>query len=157
MKMPPWTLESLAFHWGDAYLFSYIRDRWVALRRDNHSFITADTLAELEAAIESDYTEQPVPRAFDPPSATDYLGTPENGQGNEPPADDADEVLDAETHIILCELRQLFPLWRITYSPQLRVWVAKSKRGTLCQSSMVLMCIVLMRIERVGNGKSDNR
>ncbi len=28
-------LEALAFHWGDAYLFSYFRDRWVALRRDN--------------------------------------------------------------------------------------------------------------------------
>jgi len=37
---PPWTLESLAFHWGDAYVFCYTRDRWVALRKDNHTFIT---------------------------------------------------------------------------------------------------------------------
>lgn len=33
-------LEALAFHWGDAYLLSYFRDRCVALRRDNHRFIT---------------------------------------------------------------------------------------------------------------------
>ena len=33
MMTPPWTLESLAYHWGDAYLFCYTRDRWVALRK----------------------------------------------------------------------------------------------------------------------------
>ena len=51
MMTPPWTLELLSFHWGDAYLFCYARNRWVALRRDQRYFLTADTLDELEAAI----------------------------------------------------------------------------------------------------------
>jgi hypothetical protein len=73
MMTPPWTLESLAFHWGDAYLFCYTRDRWVALRKDNHAFIAADTLDGLEAAIQRDYATHPVPHDFDPPDATHYL------------------------------------------------------------------------------------
>ena len=38
---PPVTLESLAFHWGDAYLICYARDQWAALRRDTRRFLTA--------------------------------------------------------------------------------------------------------------------
>ena len=85
--MPPWTLERLAYEWGDAYLFSYCRDRWVALRRDNRSFITAHTLDLLEGAIRENYRWHPVPRAYDPPGATDYLDEadePEAAASNPP-------------------------------------------------------------------------
>ena len=70
---PAVTLESVTFHWGDAYLISYARDRWVALRRDNHRFLTAPTLTGLEAVIQADYRDHPVPRDFDPPGAADYF------------------------------------------------------------------------------------
>ena len=69
MTGAPVTLETLAFNWGDAYLFSYARDRWVALRRDRLRFLTAETLTGLEHAIEDDHRDHPVPRAFDPPGA----------------------------------------------------------------------------------------
>ena len=38
---PPVTLDWLTYHWGDAYLIHYARDRWAALRRDTHQFLTA--------------------------------------------------------------------------------------------------------------------
>jgi hypothetical protein len=34
----------------------------VALRRDTRRFLTADTVAGLEVAIEADYRDHPVPR-----------------------------------------------------------------------------------------------
>jgi hypothetical protein len=142
---PPWTLESLAFHWGDAYLFCYTRDRWVALRRDKRYFITADTLDGLQEAIQRDYNARRVPRDFDPAGATDYLDGEDQLQGR---GDDRAAVPDIETQIILRELRQRFPSWRITYSPQLGAWVAKSRYGTFCENSMTLVCIALTRIEQ---------
>jgi hypothetical protein len=52
---------SLEDDWGDAYLLSYTRDQWVALRRDSQRFVTAGTLAGLEKAIEADYRDNPGP------------------------------------------------------------------------------------------------
>src|SRR5258708_36624091 len=54
------TLESLMFAWGDAYIFGYARDRWIAIRRDGLLFLTAGTLTQLEAEIEFDYGNNPV-------------------------------------------------------------------------------------------------
>ena len=51
MIRQPSALEALGFEWGDAYLLSYSRDRWVALRRDARRFLVADTLTGLEHAI----------------------------------------------------------------------------------------------------------
>ena len=155
MVTPPWTLESLAYHWGDAYLFCYTRDRWVALRRDRRYFLTADTLDDLEAAISSDYETSPVPRAFDPPDAAGYLDEPDDrhvwepGLANMTAGDEqySDEALDPETRIILWELRQLFPHWEIIYSPQLRTWMAKSKHGSFCEHSIALVWVALARME----------
>jgi len=121
MTSPPWTLASLAFHWGDAYLFSYTRDRRVALRRDRRYFITADTLPELEAAISSNYAKHPVPRSFDPPGATDYLGDPDH----DPETEDGDAALDVATMIILMELRQPLLAWTITHSADIRAWIER--------------------------------
>ena len=76
MTSPPTTLASLAWHWGDAYLLSSVKDRWVALRRDAHYFLVASTLAELETLIIADHRDNPVSRDYDPPDAGDYLQYP---------------------------------------------------------------------------------
>jgi hypothetical protein len=160
MNEPRWTLEAVTFHWGDAYLVSYTCDRWVALRRDTHQFVTADTLDRLEAAMRADYEHQPVPRDFDPP------GTAEEMTWSLVPAIcDTDEVtgdddgLDADTVTIVRTLRQAFPLWAITYSRQTRAWIARTHGKTICEASAALLCIALTLIERrerqAGNGTSS--
>lgn len=150
MRLPPWTLESLAHEWGDAYLFSYCRDRWVALRRDTRYFIAADTLDELEAAIQADYRQLPVPRAFDPPGADAYLDGPE-----EAGEQDSDEAFGPGTHLILLKLRQLFPYWCITYSSELETWIATSEQGSFCEHSIALVWVALARMERRQEGRID--
>ena len=104
-------LETLAFHWADAYLLSYSRDRWVALRRDTRRFLIAGTLTGLEHAIQDDYRHHPVSRASDPPGTADCL----NLDDGDVPADG--DVPDEETRFILAALRYAFPAWTITYSP----------------------------------------
>jgi hypothetical protein len=42
MSSGPPTLESLMFAWGDAYIFAYARDRWIAIRRDGLLFLPAE-------------------------------------------------------------------------------------------------------------------
>lgn len=156
MTMPPWTLERLAHEWGDAYLLSYCRDRWVALRRDQRYFLTADTLDGLERAIQSDYREWPVPRECDPPGASDYLdesdGRDETDGWGPPLAEvaerDGDDALEPETRIILRELRELFPYWEISYSAELGIWRAKSKHGSFGEPSIALVWVVLSQMER---------
>ena len=69
MGDPPVTLESLDFEWGDAYLISYARDQWAALRRGTRRFLTAQTLDELAARIETDDTASRAPRDCGPPPA----------------------------------------------------------------------------------------
>ena len=59
-----------------------------------------------------------------------------------------DQALDPEMQAILRDLRQLFPFWLITYSPQLAAWVAKSQFGTICENSATLVQIALTRIEQ---------
>ena len=148
MNDPPPTLESLAFDWADAYLISYTRDRWVALRRDTRYFLAADTPVGLEAdtpvgleqAIISDYSQHPVLREFDPPGASDYLSAP---GPDEDVARDDDDGLDAETLIILGELRRAFPVWTITCSEQMRAWVARTRKKTICEDSAVRLCVAL--------------
>jgi hypothetical protein len=149
MSDPPATLESLAFDWGDAYLLSSVRDRWAALRRDAHYFLVADTLARLEELIIADYSKCPVPRDYDPPDASDYLEPP--GVLTLPDdydSRDDDEGLDAETLIVLRELRRAFPLWTIIYSADLDAWIGTTRKTTICQSSAVSLCIALTLIER---------
>ena len=65
---PGVTLESLDWEWGDAYIISYARDQWAALRRDTRRFLTAETLDELAAKIEADYAAHPVPRELTRPA-----------------------------------------------------------------------------------------
>ena len=138
-------VEALAFGWGDAYLFSYARDRWVALRRDTRRFLTADTVAGLEAAIEADYRDHPVPRACDPPGTADYLSLPD------------DDVPDEESRFLLAALRCAFPLWTITYSDQTRAWLARTSGKTICENSPVLLCAALLLIERRQDRHSPGR
>ncbi len=140
---PPVTLASLTYHWGDAYMIHYTRDRWTALRRDTRRFLTADTLDGLETAIRADYRDQPVPRDFDLPGLTSYLN-PDN-DGDAP--DEGEEVLEEDT-LILLMLRSAFPRWKITHSPQLRAWTAQTPDGTICENSPALLCLALTLIER---------
>jgi hypothetical protein len=150
MSIPLATLESLAFDWGDAYLLSSVRDRWVALRRDAHYFLVADTLPGLEELIIADHRDNPVSRDYDPPDASDYLECPGllAPLSSEESTPDDDEGLDAETLIILRELRRAFPLWTIIYSADLDAWIGTTRKTTICQSSAVSLCIALTLIER---------
>jgi len=131
----PVTLASLEFRWADIYLVCYARDKWVALRRDHLRFLTADTLAGLERAIESDHRDHPVPRDFGPPGAADYLGFPD------------EDLPDDASRFILAALRHAFPTWIITYSDQMHAWIARTRTKTLCENSPVLLCAALLLIQ----------
>ena len=135
MTSPPVTLASLEFGWGDAYLFCYARDKWVALRRDHLRFLTADTLAALERAIEADHRDHPVPRDFDPPGATDYLSLSD------------DDLPDEDSRFLMAALRHAFPVWTITYSDQMHAWLAWTREATICENSPVLLCAALLLIQ----------
>ena len=156
MTAPLPTLAFLAYHWGDAYLISYAKDRWVALRRDTRYFLVADSLAELEKLITADYRRQPVSRDFDPLQDADYLtfrgilAVP-----GEDDSRDADEGLDAETLIIVQELRRAFPAWTIIYSKQTQTWVGQTRKKTISVTSAVELCIALTLIERRVRQASD--
>ena len=73
MGDPPVTLESLDFEWGDAYLISYVRDQWAALRRGTRRFLTAQTPDVLAARIETDDTASRAPRDCGPPRHSPVL------------------------------------------------------------------------------------
>jgi hypothetical protein len=63
--MSEWTtpLDELRWHWGDAYLISYLGHyRWMAKRRDNRETLTAEDPRELRDLIVADYTARPVSR-----------------------------------------------------------------------------------------------
>ncbi len=45
-------------------------------------------------------------------------------------------------------LRAAFPLWAITYSTQMRAWVARTRKKTICENSSVLLCAAFMLIAR---------
>jgi hypothetical protein len=130
----PVTLGSLAWRWGDAYHFGYGDDQWVAARRDGLGVLAAGTLAGLEAAIEADYRNRPVPRDFDPPS----------------PGDDSNrnERLAEEESFLLAAMREALPAWTLDYSTELRLWTAHDGTGTLCVDSPVLLCAALVLIDR---------
>jgi hypothetical protein len=149
VNSPPPTLAFLAWNWGDAYLFSCIRDRWVALRRDARYFLAAPTMAELAAMVEDDYERNPVPRDCDPPGQADYpdlIGVPALPKDGDSAGDDAE--LDAETLIIVWELRRAFPLWKIIYCIQTQTWIGRTRKTTISNSSAVALCISLTLIER---------
>jgi len=61
-----WTttpLDELRWHWGDAYLITYLGEwRWVAQRRDDRSTLRAESPHELRELIVADYTARPVSR-----------------------------------------------------------------------------------------------
>ena len=149
MKIPPTTLDDLTWGWGDAYLFSYARDRWIALRRDKRYFLTAETLAGLEQAIMADYRDNPVSRDYDPLRAADGLD-PGDEEDDEDDGDDeaGDQFLVDGTPVILVALRQTFPLWAIGYNCDTRAWTARSEKKTITENSPTLLCVALILIER---------
>jgi hypothetical protein len=139
---PPVTLASLAFGWGDAYDLGYRDDQWIAARRDGRGVLAASTLSGLDAAIEADYRNRPVPRDFDPPRPVSH----DTGPGDQ---------LGEDESFLLSALRAAFPAWAIDYSTGLRAWTASSSAGTLCVNSPVLLCAVLVLIERRHRTRQD--
>lgn len=56
-------LESLIWHWGDAYAISRPEpDVWLAQRHDNRETLRSDSAEGLRDAILADYLACPVPR-----------------------------------------------------------------------------------------------
>jgi hypothetical protein len=64
--MGPWDvaeLESLAWHWGDAYAVTCPEPgTWLAQRRDTRETLRAATPGALHEAILADYTARPIGR-----------------------------------------------------------------------------------------------
>jgi len=58
-------LQSLRYHWGEAYSLDLDNDEFVAARRDNGRELRAKTAEELRALILADYSENKVPRGVD--------------------------------------------------------------------------------------------
>ena len=133
--VPGVTLESLDFDWGDAYLISYARDQWAALRRGTRRFLTAATLDELAASIDTDYAAHPVPREPGPPGTAGLLNAPDQDQDERRPG-------------LLAGLRDAFPQWAISYAPFSRIWTARKRGATICQNTPALLCVALTLIER---------
>jgi hypothetical protein len=151
MTSTPPTLKSLIACWGDAYLFGYTRDRWIAIRRDGLLFLPAGTLTQLEAEIESDYQKNPVLDECGPlDAASSYLTADHHGE-----PDDTDnlalavrEARAAEKPIILQELRALFPAWDIEYSGQAGGWIATRKNLSIGENSPGITYIALTMINQ---------
>ena len=56
-------LSNLRWHWGEAYQISFFEpDVWIAVRRDTHDTLRADTPLALRDRIIADYSQKPVPR-----------------------------------------------------------------------------------------------
>ena len=67
-------LGALQWHWGEAYIIANPRpDIWLAVRRDDHQTLRAETPLGLRDKIIGDYTVRPVSR--------DLLGQPPAGSG----------------------------------------------------------------------------
>ena len=143
MRDVPSKLESLNYGWGDAYLFGYGHDRWIALRRDKRYFLTADTLTGLEGAIMSDYNDNLVPRDEDLPQPGDEPD--DEGVGDD---EDGTDFPGTDTPDVLILLRLTFPRWAISYSQSTRVWTARNDRQAIAENSPVLLCVALVLIER---------
>jgi hypothetical protein len=151
------TLESLMFAWGDAYIFAYARDRWIAIRRDGLLFLAADTLTQFEAEIEFDYGNNPVLSECDALDAARSYLTDDYGC----PPECTDDLLmrtvraaeaiirrAAENHLILSQLGALFPDWDIEYCEQMRGWIAHRKDATIWENPPLDIRLALTLIEQ---------
>ena len=58
-------LQSLRYHWGEAYSLDLDNGEFVAARRDNGRELRAKTAAELRVLILADYSENKVSRGVD--------------------------------------------------------------------------------------------
>jgi hypothetical protein len=167
MSSDPSALESLMFAWGDAYIFAYARDRWIAIRRDGLMFLAADTLAQLNAEIGFDYGNNSVLSERDGlDAARDYL-TADHGSPPECTDDLLTQTVRAaeaiirradENRLILSQLRALFPDWDIEYCEQIRGWIAKRKGATIWENSPLDIRLALTLIEQKrDHGGTGNR
>lgn len=65
--MTPWQddLETLRWHWGDAYEILWANGQFHAKRRDNGKMLHAETAEDMYKVIAQDYQAKPVPRVRD--------------------------------------------------------------------------------------------
>jgi hypothetical protein len=166
MSGGPPALESLMFAWGDAYIFAYARDRWVAIRRDGLMFLPAGTLTQLQAEIKSDYGNNPVLFECDSLDAArcyltaDYDSPPECTEDLLTQTVRAAEAITrraAENHLILSQLRALFPDWEIDYCEQMNGWIAQRKGATIWENSPLDIRLALTLIEQKRDGGTGIR
>jgi hypothetical protein len=69
------SLNNLVFNWGEAYIIDRpVHGIWVAVRRDDHRTLRAETPFRLREAIIADYSERPVPRGLVPAQRDGDLG-----------------------------------------------------------------------------------
>ena len=157
MSSDPPALEALMFTWGDAYIFGYARDRWLAIRRDGLLFLAAGTLTQLETEIEFDYGNNPVLSECDALDAARSYLTADPGSPPECTEDllaravRAAETITrraAENHLTLSQLRALFPDWDIEYCEQIRGWIARRKAATIWENSPLDIRLALTLIEQ---------
>jgi hypothetical protein len=167
MSSDPSALEALVLAWGDAYIFGYARDRWIAIRRDGLLFLAADTLTQLEAEIEYDYGNNPVVDECDALDAARSYLTADPGR----PPECTDDLLArtaraaeaiirraAENRLILSQLRALFPDWDIEYCEHIRGWIAHRKDATIWENSPLDIRLALTLIEqKQDHGGTGNR
>jgi hypothetical protein len=163
MNNGPPGLESLMFTWGDAYIFGYARDRWIAIRRDGLMFLAAGTLTQLGAEIEFDYGNNPVLDECDPLDAARSYLTADHGSPPEVTEDlltravRAAEAITrraAENHLLLSRLRAQFPGWDIEHCEQMNGWIAKREGATIWENSPLFLRIALTLIEQKWRGAS---
>lgn len=55
-------MQALAWHWGDAYEFTWARGTYIATRRDNQRSLTSTSVTWLWELVRADYQAKPVPR-----------------------------------------------------------------------------------------------
>jgi hypothetical protein len=145
--------------WGQAFIIFYARDRWLAMRRDDGLFFATDTLAHLEQEMTAEITKRaPDAEAGDGRQhLAEYLGPdlaarfgltdPGTVHGHDED-DDEDGLLPGDECFLLAAMRQAFPAWTIDYSTEMRAWIARTRKRTICEPSAVLLCAALLLIER---------
>ena len=58
----PVNMRYLVWHWSAAYSINMRRGKYIAVRRDDNTVLTAKSAEDLLHAIRADYQQRPVPR-----------------------------------------------------------------------------------------------
>jgi hypothetical protein len=157
-------IDALIGRWGQAFIIYYARDRWLAMRRDDGFFLPADTLAQLEAEMDTEITKRPLDTEagdghqhlaeYLGPELAARFGLTGPNPADHPSQDDDDEPADDES-LLLAPLRDAFPAWTIDYSTHARAWTARTRKTTIRQPTAALLCAALELADRQARRTSD--